>query len=280
MADELPRRDLITRMAADLAGVPGVVGVLLGGSRARGTHLPDSDVDLGLYYRGALDVDALAALARRWTGSAVEIAGPGAWGPWVNGGAWLGVGGQAVDWILRDLDRVAAQCERARAGQFAFHSQTGHPFGFLDVSYAGELATGVVLADPTGELNRLRAELTDYPDALREAMVRTGLWQAGFLVQVAGKGVPRGDVNYLALCLSSALTWCAHAWHAHVGAWVTNEKDLVPHVARLGVETAGFSDAAAAALGMLAPDEDALAAARDAVAAVVRDTESQLGAAG
>src|SRR5260221_5542626 len=37
-------------IAARLAAEPGLVAVVLGGSQARGTHAPDSDVDLGLYY--------------------------------------------------------------------------------------------------------------------------------------------------------------------------------------------------------------------------------------
>jgi predicted nucleotidyltransferase len=36
-------REIIEDMAGRLAGVPGVVGVLLGGSRARGEHRPESD---------------------------------------------------------------------------------------------------------------------------------------------------------------------------------------------------------------------------------------------
>ncbi|MEU2631282.1 nucleotidyltransferase domain-containing protein, partial [Kitasatospora sp. NPDC007106] len=55
----------IHRLAAALAAVDGVVGVCLGGSRARGTHRPDSDTDLGLYYRGPLDTGALRELAAR-----------------------------------------------------------------------------------------------------------------------------------------------------------------------------------------------------------------------
>ncbi|MFD9130159.1 nucleotidyltransferase domain-containing protein, partial [Kitasatospora sp. NPDC059571] len=42
------------------AEVPGVVGVCLGGSRARGTHRPDRDHDFGLYYRRPLDPAACA----------------------------------------------------------------------------------------------------------------------------------------------------------------------------------------------------------------------------
>src|SRR3954471_19809616 len=84
-----------------LTRVDGIVAVALGGSRARGTHRPDSDWDLGVYYRGTPDTAALAALAAETTGAPVEVAGPGDWGPWVDGGAWLTVGGARVDWILR-----------------------------------------------------------------------------------------------------------------------------------------------------------------------------------
>ena len=54
----------LSSIADRLLAVSGIVGVTLGGSRARGAALPESDVDLGLYYRGALDIEALAALAR------------------------------------------------------------------------------------------------------------------------------------------------------------------------------------------------------------------------
>jgi predicted nucleotidyltransferase len=36
-------------VAGRLIAIPGVVAVVLGGSRARGTATPESDVDLGLY---------------------------------------------------------------------------------------------------------------------------------------------------------------------------------------------------------------------------------------
>ncbi|MET9067051.1 nucleotidyltransferase domain-containing protein [Streptosporangium sandarakinum] len=79
----------LEELAGRMAEVPGVVAVVLGGSRARGTHRPDSDYDLGLYYRGELDVTALRALAVREAGERAELTAPGSWGPWVNGGGWL-----------------------------------------------------------------------------------------------------------------------------------------------------------------------------------------------
>ena len=45
----MPVTDALLRdLAARLCDVPGVVGVMLGGSRARGDHTAQSDVDLGL----------------------------------------------------------------------------------------------------------------------------------------------------------------------------------------------------------------------------------------
>lgn len=87
-----PDRAWLTGIATSLTGVDGVVGVLLGGSRARGDHSPDSDVDLGVYYRPPLDVEALTELARqiasaRESGGLVTVTRPGDWGPWVDGGA-------------------------------------------------------------------------------------------------------------------------------------------------------------------------------------------------
>ena len=107
-------------MGEALARIEGIEAVVLGGGRARGTHRPDSDVDLGLYYaHRRIDVDALRSPARSITGRDVSVEAPGGWGPWVDGGAWLDVGGTAVDWILRDVDRVGRQRDRAVRGEFA-----------------------------------------------------------------------------------------------------------------------------------------------------------------
>ena len=71
-----------------------------------------------------------------------EVAGPGGWGPWVNGGAWLRIDGVAVDWILRDLDRVERIWADCREGRYEVGVQAGHPFGFWSPCYVGEVALG------------------------------------------------------------------------------------------------------------------------------------------
>jgi hypothetical protein len=246
-------------MAGDLVGIAGIRAVALGGSRARSSHRPDSDVDLGVYYESRLDLTALEALAARWHGADLAVAAPGGWGPWVDGGAWLHVDGVAVDWILRDVARVTEQCERARRGEFAFHQQPGHPLGFLDISYAGEVATCVPLADPAGILAELADRVTPYPPALRQAMLRRQ-WQVDFLLDAGQKGAKTPDPAYVALCASTAVMLIAHAWHADAGVWVTNEKALVPGVARLSLDTGAFTDTALAVLGALGTSPDELTA--------------------
>lgn len=269
--------DRIQAMAESLSRVSGVKAVVLGGSRAKGTHHAGSDVDLGLYYdRRLLDVEELRQLTVLFADAGpVNVSGPGSWGPWVDGGGWLTVDGTAVDWILRDLDRVAQQCRRAEAGEFAFHSQPGHPLGFLDVSYAGELATCLPLADPERILDPLRAALTPYPPALRASMIEN-LWQAGFYVDAARKGIPKLDVGYIALCCSTALMLCAHAWHASAGSWVTNEKGAIVDVQRLPTDSHDFAARAATALTRLSTDTPQLVAVVDSVDQLVADTRTAL----
>ena len=240
----------IRRLATELCAVRGVRAVALGGSRAQSTHRPDSDVDLGLYVEATADLSDLERVARRWTGGDASIAPRGGWGPWVDSGAWLVVGGVAVDLILRDVTRVADQCARAARGEFAFHSQPGHPLGFLDIAYAGEVATCVPLCDPTRFVSDLARTVTPYPEPLRAALL-ANLWQVDFLLDAAKKGVGRTDVAYVALCAATAMMLVAQGWHAVAGRWVTNEKGLVPNVAGLPIDTHDFSSSAAALLGAL-----------------------------
>ncbi|MEV4636310.1 nucleotidyltransferase domain-containing protein [Actinoplanes sp. NPDC049548] len=258
-------------LAARLVAVPGIVGVLLGGSRARGTHTPDSDTDLGLYYRPPLDVEALTALARDVGGPAASVTAPGGWGPWVDGGGWLTVDGAAVDWIYRDLDRVTRAVDDARQGRYSFHVQAGHPLGVPDFAYAGEVALGVLLADPSGELALLHERAGTYPPALRDALI-AGLWEADFLVGVARKAVSRGDASYIAGCLFRVTGVCAHALHAAAGRWLINEKGAVAAAAALPGAPERFRQRVDAAFACVDGDPVHLAEALDQAADLVLDT--------
>jgi hypothetical protein len=261
----------LTELAGQLAAVPGVVGVLLGGSRARREHTPESDTDLGLYYRRPLDTEALDALAKRVGGPSAAVTEPGGWGPWVDGGGWLRIGGDPVDWIYRDLDRVIAVAASAREGRYSFHHQAGHPLGFVDIAYPGELALGRILADPTGELTALQEQLRTYPPALTEALVG-GLWEGDFLVAVARKAVSRRDCTYVAGCLFRLVGVCVHALHGAGRRWLINEKGAVAAAAVIPGAPPRFRERAEAVFAGLDGDPDRLTGAIDTAADLVLDT--------
>lgn len=268
--------DVQLRQVADrLVRVPGVVAVMLGGSRARGAERPDSDVDLGLYYRQPLDVGRLQALAEalaedRSGSEQPNVTRPGEWGPWVDGGGWLAIDGTPVDWIYREVDRVHRSWELAQDGAFSFHFQVGHPLGVPDFAYAGEVALGVVLADPGGELTRLKEQSAIYPPKLARAVVER-LGEAEFLLDGVEKSAKRGDVTLVAGLLFRVVGLCAHAVHAKAGRWVINEKGLVDAAGRSPGSPPNFTARAHAIMGGLGTEVVDLEAAVSAARALVAD---------
>ncbi|WP_328301137.1 nucleotidyltransferase domain-containing protein [Streptomyces sp. NBC_00435] len=265
--------EVIKEMADRLAGVPGVSGVMLGGSRARGEHRPESDWDLGVYYRGSIDLAALGALA----GPDVEVAGPGGWGPWVNGGAWLRVGGVAVDWILRDLDRVERVWEDCLEGRYEVGVQPGHPLGFWSPCYPGEVALGQVLADPAGELAALRASVSVYPEPLRDALVAAA-WEAEFLVAGAAKGAARGDGLYVSLCLSRAFGVLVQSLYAADRRWCLNEKGALAAAELLPSAPAGLGERVRTLLGAQGTTAQSLTATVSEARTLIEETRAALAA--
>jgi predicted nucleotidyltransferase len=98
---------VITDIVNRLKQVKGLNAVVLGGSRARGTHTPNSDIDIGIYYSSGddFDISALRKIATDIDDTHKEnlLTEIGGWGPWVNGGGCLTVKNYAVDFLYRDL---------------------------------------------------------------------------------------------------------------------------------------------------------------------------------
>ena len=101
------QQQLLLRQVVDhLKPVHGLSAIVLGGSHASGTNRPDSDIDIGLYYNEdrPLDIDQIRAIVRLLNDAPnPAVTDLGEWGTWVNGGAWLTVGGQRVDFLIEIL---------------------------------------------------------------------------------------------------------------------------------------------------------------------------------
>jgi hypothetical protein len=173
----------VAALVGDLAELPGAVAVVLGGSRATATHRPDSDWDIGLYYRGSrrsLDPEEV----RRF-GHDGYVSSLGEWGPIVHGGAWLTVEGTAVDVLFRDLDVVEGWIEEAQRGRYDELVQNGYIVGAPTYLPVGELA----LCQPlVGEVPRPR-----FPQPLAVSAARRWQGRASTSLMFAGIHARLGD---------------------------------------------------------------------------------------
>ncbi|HEX2552979.1 MAG TPA: nucleotidyltransferase domain-containing protein [Microvirga sp.] len=229
---------VLDRVVEVLRGVPGVAALVLGGSRGRGAAGPASDYDFGLYYEPDLPLDLAAlrdAVARLADDPSTAVTDIGEWGPWINGGAWLAVGGVKVDLLYRDLDRVRAVAAAARDGQVSMNYQPGHPHGFCSAIWLGEAATCRPLLDPAGAVAALKAMAWPYPEPLRDALVARFAWEAGFAVDNAALAARRDERTHVAGCAYRALCCTAQVLFALNGRYLINEKGAVAEAAAMPV---------------------------------------------
>ncbi|MER6959142.1 nucleotidyltransferase domain-containing protein [Streptomyces sp. NPDC000618] len=204
-------------VTARLAALPAVRAVALGGSRAQGTHRPDSDWDLAVYYRGSFDPGDLRALG--WEGEVSEVGG---WGGGVfNGGAWLTIDERRVDVHYRDLDVVEHEAAEAEEGRFRVEPLMFHLAGIPSYLVVAELAINQVLS---GELPRPAS----YPAKLRRAACERWHGTArATLAYARANHASAGRRTEVAGALAVAATQVGHAVLAARGEWVTNEKRLL-----------------------------------------------------
>jgi len=242
---------LLARLVRALGGVPGIRAIVLGGSRARGEAGPHSDYDIGLYYEAdnPIDIGRLAKAAMLLPGAASSsVTAIGEWGPWINGGAWLTVDGRRVDLLYRSLDKVRAVIEDCHAGRVERVYQPGHPHAFVSAIYMGEVALAQVLWDPEAVLAPLKRRCLPYPDALREALIRSFFWEARFALENAAHGRGKDDPAYVAGCAFRSVACLCQALFALNGVYLLNEKGAVQSVEKLAHRPPDFAARAAQAI--------------------------------
>jgi hypothetical protein len=173
--DDLP--EPIADLVQELSAMPGIVALALGGSRALGITDAGTDWDLGLYYRDTIDLTALA------THGTVHL--PGSWGRMMNGGAWLEIGGERVDVLLRDLTVVEHWTARAERGEFEVDALPGYTAGVPTYLLTAELALGRVLYGTLPTVS--------FPPALAAAAPHIWRFCRSFSIEYARVHATRGN---------------------------------------------------------------------------------------
>ncbi len=200
-----------TALVDAIAAMPGTVAVVLAGSRALDCSDAGSDLDLGVYYRGAIDLTPLNAYG--------IVHPPGSWGRVMNGGAWLRHEGERVDVILRDLDVVEHWMRCADRGEFEVDALLGYLAGVPTYLLAAELAS----------CRPLRGDIPAAPFPPRLADAAPPRWRfcRTFSLDYARAHARRGNYAGTVGQVAKAMMEEAHAVVCERGQWLCNEKRLI-----------------------------------------------------
>ena len=255
------RRAVVEAVVDALRRVPGVAAVVLGGSWARGTARTESDVDLGLYYREAAPfaLSALREAMLRFDASAAPTP-LYAWGPWVNGGAWLTTAAGRLDLIYRSLEHVHRVLDDAAGGQVAWDFHQQPPFGFHNVIYFAETADCRPLWDPDAALVPLKAAVRVYPEPLRAAILTTHTWGAQFSLYHARTAAERGDVYGAAGGFARVASHLTQSLFALNRVYFATDKGALDAIEAMPLHPAGYGSAIHAVLAAPGADRAALVA--------------------
>ncbi len=219
--------NIINRIAHAFDGVSGINAVVLGGSRATGTANAASDIDIGIYYDEALfDITSFKTKAAAIDDEHREdaISDLGDWGPWINGGGWLKIDGIAVDILFRNTGKVIAVLDDCLNGKISIDYQCGHPFGFVNSIYLGEVAYCKILRSNNALISEQKSRLKEFPETYRKAVINKFLWECDFSLMCGRKAIVKEDIIYAAGSLFRCVVSLLQVLYAVNGMYMLNEK--------------------------------------------------------
>jgi predicted nucleotidyltransferase len=208
---ELPNDKQVTlnNIVPDLQKIKGVLAIVLGGSYAAGTATPGSDLDIGIYYSSEhpFSIEDIHMVANKYSVTKnLTITNFYEWGPWVNGGAWIQTSCGKVDFLYRNLEKVAATIEKAKNGHWENDFGQQPPYGFSSMIYLAETQSCIPLYDPNHLIASLKEDILQYPVKLKESVIQQSLWSAEFTIWHAEYFFSKsGDIYNTMGCLTRAL---------------------------------------------------------------------------
>ena len=272
----IDQRELVSSLVKRLAAIRGIKAIVLGGSHARGHAQPGSDIDLGLFYSEAAPfaIQSVREVAESLNDTADPVVTDFyGWGPWVNGGAWLTIGGQRVDFLYRSLEHVERVIAEAQAGRYEVHYLQQPPFGFFSATYLGEITVCIPLFDPDARVDVLKRRIANYPEGLRKTMVQDYLFMAEFtLTAFAPKVAARSDTYETAACLARAVNELVLALFALNHKYLINDKTALVEVAEFERAPPEFGLRVQKTLAHLGSSPAELGAAVASIAQLLRET--------
>ncbi len=234
---------LLQGIIEDLKQVQGIRAIVLGGSYAAGAQRSDSDIDIGLYYdeQRPLDIAHIRSIAATINDTPdPTVTDLGGWGPWVNGGAWLIVQGQHVDFLYRNIDFVSSTLDECNRGVIRSDYWQQPAYGFHSFMYCTETAICRPLYDPAAVIEHLKAKVVHYPLQLKQTIIKTFLWSARFTLNNTYKSAARGEVYLVTGCLARAVHCLVQVLYAINETYYLSEKRLAKEIASFSRQPENF----------------------------------------
>ena len=273
--------NIIQLVTDKLSSLPFIEGIVLGGSRARGTHTRDSDIDIGIYYNSELfDLAAINQLATALDDEHRSnlVVPPGAWGDWVNGGGWLVINGYHVDLILRDKKQVEHIIKDTEQGIVTANYQTGHPHGYISAMYRGELAISKVQYVNDENFYELKRQAERYPTALQRGLAEFFMFEAGFSLMFAKKNINKDDVSYVCGHCFRSISSLNQVLFAVNREYCINEKKAVKMIEDFKIKPSNYKERIDKVISLISTDVDCTTKGIEILQRLVNEVEQLKGA--
>ena len=271
---------IIQLVREKLSSLSYIECIVLGGSRARGTHTEDSDIDIGIYYHSeSFDLITINQLAAELDDEHRSnlIAPPGAWGNWVNGGGWLIIQGHHVDLILRDIKRVEQVMKDTNQGIVTANYQTGHPHGYISVMYRGELGISKILFARSGSFCELKKQAETYPSALQKGLTDFFMFEAGFSLMFAKDNIDKDDISYVCGHCFRSISGLNQVLFAMNKEYCINEKKAVKMIDVFKIKPYGYKEKIDKIISLISSDADNTRKGIDILEGLINEVESLKG---
>jgi predicted nucleotidyltransferase len=272
--------NIIELVGEKLSSLSYIECIVLGGSRARGTHTEDSDIDIGIYYHSeSFDLITINQLAAELDDEHRSnlIAPPGAWGNWVNGGGWLIIQGHHVDLILRDIKHVEQVMKDTNQGIVTANYQTGHPHGYISVMYRGELGISKILFARSDSFCELKKQAETYPSALQKGLTDFFMFEACFSLMFAKDNIDKDDISYVCGHCFRSISCLNQVLFAMNEEYCINEKKAVRMIGVFKIKPCGYKEKIDKIISLISSDVDSTRKGIDILEGLINEVESLKG---
>ena len=197
----------------------------------------------------------------------------GEWGTWINGGGWLTIDNMPVDFLLRDLDRVARVIDDCLQEKITIDYYPGHPHGFVNAIYVAETYYCKLLWESTDTVSKLKERITPYPVSVQRGIVNKFLWEASFSLIFARKSIARRDVVYAAGCFYRIVSCLIQVLYALNKTYIMNENGALDKIDTLMIIPPDFHNRIDDIFSSVSSDQDRLSSLIEQIAIIVKEVE-------